>query len=97
MSIPQQTAPLPPRWNRSGDHHLQALLLYVIQQLVDVPTQVAVNITEGQRTVILTVTVAPSDVGKVLGKQGRIADALRTILTAAAAKQRKRAVLEIIA
>ncbi len=97
MDTPRQTGPLPPCGNRSGAHDLQALLLSVVQHLVDVPTQVAVNTTEGQHTVILTVTVAPGDVGKVLGKQGRIADALRTILTAAAAKQRKRAVLEIIA
>ncbi len=97
METPRQTGPLPPRGNRSRDHHLQELLLYVIQRLVDVPTRVGVGTTEGEHTVILTVTVAPSDVGKVLGKQGRIADALRTILSAAAGKQGKRAVLEILA
>ena len=97
MSTPQQTAPVPERENRSGEHHLQELLLYVVQQLVDVPTRVVVSTTEGQHTVILNVTVAPGDVGKVIGKKGRIADAMRTILTAAAAKHRKRALLEILA
>jgi predicted RNA-binding protein YlqC (UPF0109 family) len=68
----------------------------MVQQLVDVPTQVAVSTTEGQHTVILKVTVAPTDVGKVIGKKGRIAEALRTILGAAAAKLGKRALLEIV-
>lgn len=75
---------------------LQALLLEIVQSLVDVPSQVRVSATEGDRTIVLTVTVAPLDVGKVIGKQGRIADALRTILGAAAGKHGKRALLEII-
>jgi predicted RNA-binding protein YlqC (UPF0109 family) len=66
------------------------------QTLVDVPGLVTVRATEGQHTVILEVRMAPTDVGKLIGKQGRIAEALRTILRAAAAKQGKRAVLEII-
>jgi predicted RNA-binding protein YlqC (UPF0109 family) len=68
----------------------------MVRQLVDTPAEVEVSATEGEHTVILTVKVAPTDVGKVIGKKGRIADALRIILSAAAAKQGKRAVLEII-
>ena len=90
----QQTAARPPTWTLSGDS-LQALVLQMVRQLVDTPGEVAVTATEGQHTVILKVRVAPTDVGKVIGKKGRIADALRIILSAAAAKQGKRALLEI--
>ena len=89
------TAPILPRWNSSGDS-LQVLVLEIVRQLVDTPVEVAVSATEGQHTVVLTVRVAPTDVGKVIGKKGRIADALRIIVNAAAAKQGKRALLEII-
>lgn len=89
------TAPILPRWNKAGDS-LQELVLEIVRQLVDTPVEVAVSATEGQHTVILKVRVAPTDVGKVIGKKGRIAGALRTILSAAAAKQGKRALLEIL-
>lgn len=95
MHASYQTGPIPQRWNRSEDR-LRELLLYMVQQLVDAPALADVSTTEGQHTVILEVKVAPSDVGKVIGKKGRIADALRTILSAAAGKQGKRALLEII-
>ena len=89
--------PAPARQCRNGaEDGLQELLLHMAQTLVDVPELVTVRATEGQHTVILEVRVAPTDVGKLIGKQGRIADALRTILSAAAAKQGKRALLEII-
>jgi len=68
----------------------------LVQQLVDMPGEAGVSATEGQHTVIIKVWVAPTDVGKVIGKKGRIADALRIIVNAAAAKQGKRALLEII-
>ena len=68
----------------------------MVQQLVDVPTLVAVSATQGQYTLILKVTVGPSDMGRAVGKNGRIADALRTILSAAAGKQGKRALIEIV-
>jgi predicted RNA-binding protein YlqC (UPF0109 family) len=95
MRASRQTAQAVKSWNRSGDS-LQDLLLYMVQQLVDVPALVAVSATQGQHTLILKVTVVPSDRGKVIGKKGRIADALRTILSAAAGKQGKRALIEII-
>ena len=95
MHASRQSAPAQQCRNRLGDG-LQELLLYMAQTLVDVPGLVTVSATEGQHTVILQVRIAPTDVGKLIGKQGRIADALRTILGAAAAKHGKRAVLEII-
>jgi uncharacterized protein len=95
MRASHQTAQALQSYNPSGDS-LQELLLYMVQQLVDVPTLVAVSATHGQYTLILKVRVGPSDLGKVVGKKGRIADALRTILSAAAGKQGKRALIEII-
>jgi len=67
----------------------------MVQTLVDVPGLVTVNAAEGRHTVVLEVRMAPTDVGKVIGKQGGIAGALRTILSAAAGKQGKRALIEI--
>jgi len=93
MSTSGQIAPIQ-GWD--PQYPLQALLLAMVQPLVDNPRQVSVSATEGEHTIILTVTVAPMDVGKVIGKQGRIADALRTILGAAAGKHGKRALLEIL-
>lgn len=95
MRVLHRTALIPPSWNPSGDS-LRELTLQMVQHLVDAPALADVSTTEGQHTVILEVKVAPSDVGKVIGKKGRIADALRTILSAAAGKQGKRALLEII-
>lgn len=59
VHTPRQTAPLPQRWNQSGDGLRQELLLTIVQHLVDAPSQVAVSATEGQHTMILSVTVAP--------------------------------------
>jgi predicted RNA-binding protein YlqC (UPF0109 family) len=95
MHASRQPAPARQCRNRAGNG-LQELLLHMAQTLVDVPELVTVRATEGQHTVILEVRVAPTDVGKLIGKQGRIADALRTILSAAAGKQGRRALIEII-
>jgi len=75
---------------------LKEIVECVAKRLVDNPDAVSVNETVGERTVVIELKVAPSDLGKVIGKQGRTAKALRTILSAAAAKQGKKAVLEII-
>ncbi len=75
---------------------LKEIVECVAKRLVDNPDAVSVNETEGERTVVIELKVASSDLGKVIGKQGRTAKALRTILSAAAAKQGKKAVLEII-
>jgi predicted RNA-binding protein YlqC (UPF0109 family) len=72
------------------------LILYMAQALVDNPGQVEVTEIEGQQTSVIELKVAKEDLGKVIGKQGRTARAMRTILSAASTKIRKRASLEII-
>jgi predicted RNA-binding protein YlqC (UPF0109 family) len=64
--------------------------------LAEKPDQVQVREIEGERTVVIELRVAPEDLGKIIGRQGRIARALRLLLTAMARKQNKRAVLEIL-
>jgi predicted RNA-binding protein YlqC (UPF0109 family) len=72
------------------------LVEYIVKSLVDFPDDVAVNVVEGEKSTILELKVATEDIGKVIGKQGRIAKAIRTILSASATKGGKRAVLEIL-
>jgi len=70
---------------------------YIVTKLVDHPEEVKVSQIDSEKTVILELQVKEGDLGKVIGKKGRTAKALRTLLTAAAAKQgQKRAILEII-
>lgn len=76
--------------------NFKELVEYVSKALVDSPDQVSVSEVEGEQTVILELRVAPGDLGKVIGKQGRIVKAMRIILQAASAKAQKRVVLEII-
>jgi predicted RNA-binding protein YlqC (UPF0109 family) len=75
---------------------MKELITYIAQALVDHPEQVSVAEIEGNQTSVLELKVAKDDLGKVIGKQGRTARAMRTILSAASAKIRKRTVLEII-
>jgi len=75
---------------------VKELLEVLAQALVDKPEEVNVSVVEGERSVILQLHVAPEDVGKVIGKQGRIAKALRTVVKAAAVKEGKKAIVEII-
>ena len=75
---------------------MRELIEVVAKALVDFPDQVQVNVVEGQQTTVLELRVAPPDLGKVIGKQGRTARAVRTILGAAGMKLRKRFVLEIL-
>ena len=72
------------------------LVEFMVKSLVDVPEEVSVNVLEGEKSTILELRVAQEDVGKVIGKQGRIAKAIRTILSASATKDGKRATLEIL-
>ncbi len=72
------------------------LVEYVARALVDVPDEVRVNMIEGEKSTILELKVSPDDIGKVIGKHGRIAKAIRTILSATATKTGKRVVLEIL-
>ena len=75
---------------------MKDLISDIVKALVDQPDQVSVNEVEGGHTVVLELKVAKSDMGKVIGKRGRHADAIRTILSAAAGKVRKRYILEIV-
>ena len=75
---------------------LKELVTFVAKSLVDNPEMVEVKEVAGEQTAVLELKVAPEDLGKIIGKQGRTAKAIRTILSAAAAKIRKRAVLEIL-
>ena len=75
---------------------LRELIDYVSKALVDMPDNVEVSEIEGEQTTVIELKVDKSDLGKVIGKQGRTARALRTILNAASTKLKKRSVLEII-
>ena len=75
---------------------MKDLIKYIAQALVDNPDEVEVSEVEGSQTSVLELKVAKEDLGKVIGKQGRTARAMRTILSAASAKIKKRTVLEII-
>ena len=75
---------------------MKDLITKIVQALVDQAEEVSVNEIEGGHTTMLEVRVAKTDMGKVIGKQGRTAQAIRTILSAAAGKERKRYMLEIV-
>jgi predicted RNA-binding protein YlqC (UPF0109 family) len=75
---------------------MRELMEYIAKALVDDPDEVRVAEVEGERVTVIELRVAQTDLGKVIGKQGRTARALRTILNANATKLKKRAVLEIV-
>jgi predicted RNA-binding protein YlqC (UPF0109 family) len=75
---------------------MKELIKYIAQALVDKPEAVEVSEVVGEQTSVIELRVAKEDLGKVIGKQGRTAKAMRTILSAASTKLRKRTVLEII-
>jgi uncharacterized protein len=72
------------------------LIHYIAQAMVDNPGEISVSEIGGNQTMVLELKVAKNDLGKVIGKQGRNAQAIRTILSAVSAKIKKRVVLEII-
>ena len=75
---------------------MKELIEYIAKSLVDRPEQVSVKETEGEKTTIIELRVAKEDLGKVIGKMGKTARSMRTILNAAATKIGKRCVLEIL-
>lgn len=75
---------------------MKELISFIAQALVDFPNEVTVSEVEGNQTTVLELKVAKEDLGKVIGKQGRTAQAMRTILSAVSSKIKKRTVLEII-
>ncbi|MEC9488851.1 MAG: KH domain-containing protein [Halanaerobium sp.] len=75
---------------------LKELVATIARAIVDYPEEVEVTEVEGEKSVILELKVAGDDMGKVIGKQGRIAKAIRTVVKAAATKEGKRVIVEII-
>jgi uncharacterized protein len=75
---------------------MKELISFIAQSLVDHPDEVDVSEVEGNQTTVLELKVAKVDLGKIIGKQGRTAQAMRTILSAVSSKVKKRTVLEII-
>jgi len=75
---------------------MKELIQHIAQALVDNPDQVIVNEITTQQSLILELKVAKEDLGKVIGKKGRTAQAMRTILLCASAKTQKKAILEIV-
>ena len=75
---------------------MKELIKHIVQTLVDHPEQVDISAVEGQQSMVIEIKVAKEDVGKIIGKQGRTAQAIRTILNAASAKAKKRTIMEII-
>lgn len=75
---------------------MRALVEFIARSLVDQPDAVQVKVVEGERTLVIELRVAPGDMGKVIGKQGRIAKAMRTVVKAAAVRTGKRVTVEIL-
>ena len=75
---------------------MKDLIAYIAKALVDKPEEVVVTEKEGQQVTVIELKVAKEDLGKVIGKRGRTAEAMRTILTGASAKLKRRCVLELL-
>lgn len=75
---------------------MKELLFTVVRAIVDVPDEVSINEVEGEKAVVFEIKVAPADVGKVIGKHGRIINAIRTLIRAAAVKDGKKVSIELI-
>jgi predicted RNA-binding protein YlqC (UPF0109 family) len=85
-----------PASNGQSTENMQQLMLQIVQALVDLPDAVSVELIDDHDSTILQVRVAPQDIGKVIGKQGRTARSLRTILGAASMKLHHRFSLDIL-
>ena len=75
---------------------MKDLITKILLALVDQPEEVSVSEIGGGHTIVLEVRVAKTDIGKIIGKQGRTAQAIRTVLSAASGKSRKRYIMEIV-
>ena len=82
--------------NEREEQEMKDLVIHMAKMLVDHPEDVVVNAVEGESSVILELKVAQEDIGKVIGKQGRTAKAMRSILSACAKKQKKECYLKIL-
>jgi predicted RNA-binding protein YlqC (UPF0109 family) len=83
-------------WMTMSAVNMKEFIEYIVRSLVDDPSQVRVTEIEGSNTVIFELRVAPEDMGRVIGKGGRVANAMRTLLRVVAARQGRRATLEIV-
>ena len=75
---------------------MKKLVEVIAKSLVEHPDEVVVTETENEKSIVVELRVAPSDMGKVIGKQGRIAKAIRSVVKAAASKEEKKVVVEIL-
>ena len=75
---------------------MKELVEVIAKSLVEHPDEVGVTETENEKTILVELRVAPSDMGKVIGKQGRIAKAIRSVVKAASSKEEKKVVVEIL-
>jgi len=75
---------------------MKELILIIAKALVDHPEDVHVHIKEDERSTVYSLSVHPSDVGKIIGKQGRIAKAIRTVVNSAAVKSKKHVIVDIV-
>lgn len=75
---------------------MEALVEYIVKELVSKKDQVSITRVERDDAVVIEVRVAPDDMGKIIGKQGKIARAIRTVVKAASAKETKRVIVDII-
>ncbi len=94
--MPVTPAGVPPRDTKLEATIVRELVEYLVKALVDEPDAVEIREYQGERTLVFEVKVADQDMGKIIGRQGRIAAALRTIVNAAAMKDQKRVSLEIL-
>lgn len=76
--------------------NIQELVEYIAKELVDAPEQVKVHANESANALMVELQVAPDDMGRVIGKSGRVANALRTLVRVAAVRQGKRAILDVV-
>ncbi len=75
---------------------MQELLLFIAKSMVNHPEEVTITVTEKDTATVLELHVAEEDMGKVIGKQGRIAKAIRTVMKAAASNENKRVIVDIV-
>ena len=75
---------------------MKELIEYVVKTLVDHPEDIRISAIEGERTIVFELRCHPDDVGKVIGKSGKTVGAIRTLLSTVAARQNRRAMLEVV-
>ena len=75
---------------------MEELIEYVVKTLVDHPDEIRISEIEGERTIVFELRCHPDDVGKVIGKSGKTVGAIRTLLSTVAARQNRRAMLEVV-